>query len=488
MHTLVVLENPKEWDLHVPGVEVVAARSYLMEPRFSDLTGCRVYNMCRSYRYQSLGYYVSLVGAARGHKPLPAISTIQDLKSRPIIRVVAQDLAEMIQHDLTHLRSLSFTLSIYFGCNVARRYERISRALFNQFPAPFLRASFKFHAEDGWMLDSLRPIAMSEIPEVHDAFVRERALEYFSRPRRLTPAKKETRYDLAILRDEHEVNTPSDERAIRRFVRAAEGLDMAVELIDKDDYGRLAEFDALFIRETTSVNHHTFRFARRAAAEGLVVIDDPESILRCGNKVFLAELLERHAVPTPKTLIISEDTAGTAGLAIGFPCIVKQPDSAFSQGVVKACSEAEFADATQRLFKNSELLIVQEYLPTAFDWRVGVLDREPLYVCKYFMAGSHWQILNHAAEGDDTYGRVQTLALDEAPAEVVRLAVRAAKLIGDGLYGVDLKEVDGRIVVIEINDNPSIDGGFEDKVMGMELYERVMGTIVRRIEAMRDGK
>jgi glutathione synthase/RimK-type ligase-like ATP-grasp enzyme len=485
VQTLVVLENPREWDLNVPGVEVVSARSYLLDPRFPDLRAARVYNMCRSYRYQSLGYYVSLVAAARGHKPLPSIATIQDLKSRPIIRVVAQDLDEMIRHDLAHLRSLTFTLSIYFGSNVAKRYDRLSRALFNQFPAPFLRAGFKFHAEDGWMLDSLRPIAASEIPEVHDAFIRARAVEYFSRPRRHAPARREPKYDLAILVNEHEPTPPSDAAAIRRFIRAAEALDFAVEVIDKDDYGRLAEFDALFIRETTGVNHHTFRFARRAAAEGLVVIDDPESILRCGNKVYLAELLERHQVPTPKTLIISEETAGSAGLAIGFPCIVKQPDSSFSQGVVKAENETEFAAATERLFKGSELLIVQEFLPTAFDWRVGVLDREPLFVCKYFMAREHWQILDHSRSGEEVFGRVRTLALDEAPAEVVRAAVRAAKLIGDGLYGVDLKEVGGRIVVIEVNDNPSIDAGYEDKLLGMELYDRIMAEFAKRIEAMR---
>ncbi len=50
----------------------------------------------------------------------------------------------------------------------------------------------------------------------------------------------------------------------------------------------------LFIRETTYVDHHSFRFSRRAEAEGLVVIDDPQSILRCTNKVFLAEAFARR--------------------------------------------------------------------------------------------------------------------------------------------------------------------------------------------------
>jgi glutathione synthase/RimK-type ligase-like ATP-grasp enzyme len=49
--------------------------------------------------------------------------------------------------------------------------------------------------------------------------------------------------------------------------------------------------------------------------------------------------------------------------------------------------------------------------------------------------------------------------VEDAPQDVVQIALKAANLIGNGLYGVDLKQVDGKIYVIEINDNPSIDAG-----------------------------
>jgi len=120
-------------------------------------------------------------------------------------------------------------------------------------------------------------------------------------------------------------------------------LSLAVELIDKDDYSRLGEFDALFIRETTSVLHHTYRFARKAAAEGLVVIDDPESILKCTNKVFLAELLERNRMLIPKTVIVHRENAKHVTGMLGLPCILKKPDSSFSQGVIKVETEEEEA-------------------------------------------------------------------------------------------------------------------------------------------------
>ena len=125
-------------------------------------------------------------------------------------------------------------------------------------------------------------------------------LSWSRRPPSISPAARRTIRAAAppALRPGHPRRTrrrqirPSNERALEKFEKAAERMGhRRCELITATISRRLAEFDALFIRETTSVNHHTYRFARRAAAEGLVVIDDPESIVRCTNKVYLAELL-----------------------------------------------------------------------------------------------------------------------------------------------------------------------------------------------------
>ena len=81
-------------------------------------------------------------------------------------------------------------------------------------------------------------------------------------------------HDLAILTNDEERSPPSNREALKRFERAARGQGFDVEFLSPDDYGRIAEFDALFIRETTKLNHHTYRFASRARAEGLVVISN----------------------------------------------------------------------------------------------------------------------------------------------------------------------------------------------------------------------
>ncbi len=481
MKNIVVVNNPVNWSLELPGVEVVSARNYLSEEAYSKMRKARVFNLCRSYKYQSIGYYVSLLAEARGHRPLPGVMAIQDLKSQTMVRFVSDELDDSIQKALKPIVTDKFTLSIYFGRNMAKRYDRLAKQLFAQFQAPMLRAQF-VRVDKHWNLHAIAPIAASEIVPEHKPFVIEEARKFFEGRRPAGVKKDETRFDLAILRNAEESFPPSDERAIQKFIKAAENLDFYVEVISKEDYGRLAEFDALFIRETTSVSHHTYRFARRAAAEGLVVMDDPESILKCTNKVYLAELLNRNGVPAPKTLIISEDNSGRIKQEIGLPCILKQPDSSFSQGVVKADTEKELAEALVKLFDTSDLLIAQEVLPTDFDWRVGILNQNPIYVCKYFMARKHWQIYGRSDSGKTYAGKAETLAIEQAPRQVVETAVKAAGLIGNGLYGVDLKQIGDKIYVIEINDNPSIDSGYEDAVLKGGLYDRVMQEILRRIE------
>ena len=217
------------------------------------------------------------------------------------------------------------------------------------------------------------------------------------------------------------------------------------------------------------------------------MIDDPESILKCTNKVFLAELLERNRVPTPRTLIVHRGNRSQVSATLGFPCILKQPDSSFSRGVVKVETEAACKEAVGRLLEKSELVIAQEFLPTTFDWRVGIFDRQPLYACRYYMAKRHWQILKHDGGGklvDE--GRFDTIPVEHLPTPVLRTALKAANLIGDGLYGVDLKQVGDKVYVIEVNDNPNLDAGVEDQILKDDLYLRIMRVMLRRVEQRKE--
>jgi glutathione synthase/RimK-type ligase-like ATP-grasp enzyme len=485
--TLLVVTDVKDWTGPLQDVDVVSAREYLTDPSFAERKGGRVVNLCRSYRYQKAGYYVSMLGHARGHRPIPALATIQEAKSTTVVRLVSDELDDVIQSSFAGAEVGEIVLQVYFGREAKGAYPDLTKALFGRIPLPLMRAVFNYNDKYGrWGLTSCSALSLHALPEESGPAIAS-AMEAFLRRRTKTTRRDVGRYDLAILVDPREEESPSDPKALRRFEAAAEQEGFAVEFIGKDDYARIAEFDALFIRETTAVNHRTFRFAQRAAAEGLVVIDDPQSILRCTNKVFLAEILERRSVPAPKTLIAHRGNLDDVLARIGLPCVLKQPDSSFSQGVTKVDNAEDFRAETQRLLRRSDLIVAQAFMPSAFDWRIGVMGNEPLYACKYYMARRHWQII-HRDEASSTReeGDSEAVALADVPRVVLEAALTAARLMGDGLYGVDLKEIDGKAFVIEVNDNPSIDAGFEDALLGDGLYRRIMADFRRRLDLRRN--
>lgn len=484
MRALVVVENPGRWPLELEGAEVVPARAYLTEPRFAELKRATVYNLCRDYSYQSMGYYVSLLAQARGHRPLPSVGTLQTLANAAAVRTAAQDVDDRIRKALAPVPGPTFELPIYFGRTPVEGLDRLARALYSLFPAPLLRARFAFDEQDrAWELRSLRPLSARDIPDSERGFVTERAREHLARPGRDAQPKRETRFDLGILWSADDADAPSDERAIARFRRACEGLGIGTDLLEREDIGRLAEYDGLWIRETTAVNHHTYRFARRAAAEGLVVIDDPEAIIRCSNKVFQTELFRRHGVDLPPTLVVHRGNVNEVARQVGLPCVLKRPDGSFSRGVVKVTDQAELERVLDELLRESELVVAQKWVPSDFDWRIGVLDRRALFAARYHMARGHWQIIREQAGKQARYGRVEAVARRPAPPGALDMAVRAASLIGDGLFGVDLKEAEGRFLVMEVNDNPNVEAGYEDTVLKDDLYRALARWFLERFEA-----
>ena len=157
-------------------------------------------------------------------------------------------------------------------------------------------------------------------------------------------------------------------------------------------------------------------------------------------------------------------------------------DSAFSRGVKKAANFEELKKLATAWLEDSDLLIAQKYLPTEYDWRVGVLGGEPLFAVHYLMARKHWQIVNHDRAGKPIQGGIKTFTLKETPQVIVDTAVRAARCIGDGLYGVDIKETPDGVYVIEVNDNPNLDHGWEDSGEKDEVWVKLTQWVLDRLE------
>ena len=479
MKALIVVNREDEWPHDIPGAAVASAKAYLTGPPTNSEQYRQVVNLCRCVRTDDTGFYVSLLAEARGQRPLPTAKALEELRTSPANAAAVREIERLVAQSAPAGRQLE--LDAYFGSDPDGERDALAQQLFALAKAPLLRATFRRGRgrSSEWRLHKLRALCLSDVPRGQHASLVRAATRYIS-GQPLAPAARRERPALAILYSADAPLPPSNRGALEGFQRAARALGMNAEIIDREAIERLPQFDALFIRDTTFLDHYTSRFAQRAAALGLVVIDDPDSILQCNNKVYLNELLSRHHVPVPRTLIVHRDNIGDIVPTLGLPVVLKEPGGGFSVGVHKAEKREELEPLVRRLLEKSDLVIAQEYMPTEFDWRVTVLERRVLFVCKYFMAAGHWQV--HKYEHDQhSEGRTVALTPGEAPSIVVETALRAANLIGSGLYGVDLKLAGDRCSVMEINDNPNIDAGNEDQILKDALYREVIGVLLRRI-------
>lgn len=476
METIVVTDDPGSWKFLEPLASIIKATDYLTSEDFHQNASLRVINLCRDYHHQTIGYYVSLLAHARDHKAIPSVHNIQDVMNSSLSKFISQDVEDEIQHSLHNIKTDEFVFSLYFGQNMAKCHAELAKRLHGLFPLPLIR--FTFEKKKQWKIKSLQVLSLCDVPEHHIDFMHQSAESYLSKKRFHRWRKKQRYHDLAILVDSEEQDAPSNKKALDVFAHIGESMGLNVEFIEKNDSKSIAEYDALFIRATTSVNHYTYRIARRAAQENMVVIDDPQSIIKCSNKVYLAELMRSHQILTPETIFISKYDKELPQL--DYPCVLKRPDSAFSHGVIKIEDQKILQKSLSQFFKSSDLVLVQPFIPTEYDWRIGILDNKPIFACRYFMADNHWQIYNWDAT-EKIEGQSETLPLHQVPEAIVKLALKSTRLIGDGLYGVDIKSHNNKHYVIEVNDNPNIDFGIEDLILGEALYEQIMQVFLQRI-------
>src|SRR5262245_31356333 len=482
---VILVDQPRDFPNAETPHKVITTSDYLARPRLFDLGRPKLLNLASSYAYQSKGYYASLLAEARGHRVVPSVEPMLELREAKLYEHALPELEDELNRCARRADAQpegELRLLVCFGIARDSRFEQFGRLLFDWFRCPALEVVVNTGAT--WLaIDRIRMRNAIRLGNGEAEFFREALHQHTKREWRHPRARTVAKYDLAVLCDPNEKLPPSTYDSIKHLARVAERLSVDVEPIGRRQLAELAEYDGLFIRETTSINNHTYRFARRASQEGMPVIDDPISMIRCANKVFLMELMSSIGRPTPPTVMLAATDDLTKAMdELGLPLIVKIPDGSFSRGIHKVATVEEFKRVAAELFEETDLLLAQKFLPTDFDWRVGVLGGQPLFVCQYRMARGHWQIVKHRADGSSREGGFRTFALDQAPAEVIETGVRAAKPIGSGLYGVDLKQTPTGIVVMEVNDNPNLEHGIEDTVGKDEIWTRILKWFIERFE------
>jgi hypothetical protein len=163
MPKIIVVENPDSWKFSLDDVEVISPSRYISGEHYQQARGMKILNLCKSYQYQSLGYYVSLLAEARQHKVLPGVSTIQDFRFPSILREDSEDFNDLIQNTFKNEPYYKVEFNIYFGISISENLNKLASQLFQYIQAPSLKATFS--KRNKWVLQSIRPMSLGEVPE-----------------------------------------------------------------------------------------------------------------------------------------------------------------------------------------------------------------------------------------------------------------------------------------------------------------------------------
>ncbi|MEM2953447.1 MAG: RimK family alpha-L-glutamate ligase [Candidatus Bathyarchaeia archaeon] len=284
---------------------------------------------------------------------------------------------------------------------------------------------------------------------------------------------------IACFVEKYNFSYSKEAEALQNFKQTAERMGHELNFMFRNGLSEIPKYDAVFIRATTDPLYTAYVVSKTAWELGLKVIDDPESIRVCANKIHQYRLFEKFDVPRIPTLFLNKEEFHHRQISeifelFGKPVVLKAPYTSFSKYVEKVACETSFRDVAKRFFRRSDFLVVQKFMPSRFDWRVGVLNNEVLYVCKYMMPKGKWKHgVKRRGKPSFVWGRTVSMKRDNAPQRLKEIALKACGAVGRGLYGVDIKEINGEYVVVEVNDNPSIYRGYED-FRDKDVYEKII--------------
>ena len=268
---LIIVDKSSSFKFDRTDLEVLTTKDYIARPELVRTRNPKIVNLSRAYSYLGAGYYCSLLAEARSHKVIPSVKTILDLSQKSIYRYALAELEELLKrrlHKMAQPPEASFTLYSFFGSADDRRFQDLTRRTFDLFRCPMLKIQIRL--KDDWHIHSLQPLSLDDLRDDQEDHFRA-ALDAYTKTSWREPTEKPApRYTMAILYNPKEALPPSSPKSLQKFIKAGERLGITMELVEKKDYLRLAEYDGLFIRENTSLDDHTYRFAKKAEKEGMV--------------------------------------------------------------------------------------------------------------------------------------------------------------------------------------------------------------------------
>lgn len=254
----------------------------------------------------------------------------------------------------------------------------------------------------------------------------------------------------------------------RRLVEACKSRGHSVQVLDTMKFAidieagepdlyykqkRISHFDAILPRVGTSITYFGTAIVRQFQQMDVYCPNTADGILNSRDKLRSFQILSRHKIGIPATTFVKnkEDVLPAIERVGGAPIIIKLLEGTQGIGVLLAETQEMATSIIELLQSQKQNILIQKFVAESKgkDIRAIVVGDQVVAAMRRVAKGQEFRSNVHRG------GSTEIVELDEVYKET---AIRAAKLMGLGIAGVDMLEGKDGPQIMEINSSPGLEG------------------------------
>ncbi len=243
----------------------------------------------------------------------------------------------------------------------------------------------------------------------------------------------------------------------------------------------LEDFDAVIPRIGASITFYGTAVLRQFEMMNVYPLNESVAISRSRDKLRSLQLLSRKGIGLPVTGFAHspDDIQDLLGIVGGAPAVIKLLEGTQGIGVVLAETQGAAESVIQAFMGMKQHILVQEFIKEAkgADIRAFVVGGKVVAAMK-----------RQAKEGEfrSNLHRGGSASLCRITPEERSVAIRAARVMGLNVCGVDLLRSNHGPVVMEVNSSPGLEG--IESASGKDIADMIIQFIEQNVGTKESGR
>ena len=241
------------------------------------------------------------------------------------------------------------------------------------------------------------------------------------------------------------------------------------------------ECEAIIPRIGYSITEEGVRRVRQFERMGVIVMNSSDGITRSRDKLIACQMMSSGNIPVPITaqVVSWEDTNRAISRVGGTPCVVKATEGTHGAAVFLAKTDQHARQLVYQMLERDMRPLVQEYIEESHgkDIRALVVGGKVVACMRRRANGDEFRSNFHLG------GNVEKVTIDP---DYEKIAIKAARILGLEIAGVDLLESDRGALVLEVNSSPGLEG--IEKASEVNVAAAVSDRLNELLEKRRENK